>query len=150
MTLRATPGSAAPTTARKARQRAPEPPRDAPSPPAQEPYPLRAHGAAGPKAAASNAPRQPLRVLSKAGRKGGVAAAQAGLPGVPDQHEHNLPVTPSHELSVLRGASTYDIPRQQRIEPLRVDRAARVRTDLRYNDTAVAGTADPPRTRRGC
>lgn len=148
MKLRAAPGSSAPSTARKARQHEREPARDARQQPPEGPHPLRTHGAAGPKAAASNAPRQPLRVLSKAGRKGGLAAPQPGHPGLPDQNEHNLAVTPSHELSLLRVASTYDIPWQQRREPLRVDQVARVRTDLRYDDTPGADAARPPRTRR--
>ena len=139
---------AAPATAHKARQRERESAHDAREPASQAQHPLRAQGAAGPQAAASKAPRQPLRVLSKAGRKGGVAAALPGHPGVPDQHEQNVAATHSHELSLLRVASTHDIPWQQRHEPLRVERSARVRTDLRRDDTPVGGAATLPRTRR--
>jgi hypothetical protein len=116
--------------------------------PPEGPHPLKAQGAAGPQAAACRAPRQPVRLLSKAGRKGGVAAPLPGHPGVPDQHEQIASTTRSHELSLFRVASTYDVPWQQRREPLQVERSARVRTELRDNEAPLGDTAAPVRAHR--
>lgn len=88
--------------------------------------------------------RQPLRVLSKAGRNGTVATPLPGQPGVPDLHEQNAAATRSHELSPLRVPSTCDIPWEQRHVPLQVETCPRVRTDFRRYDTQPYDAHIPP------
>ncbi|MCM5681447.1 hypothetical protein M8A51_18115 [Schlegelella sp. S2-27] len=102
---------------------------------------LPAHPTAPPRAHASQAPRQPLRVLHRAGRKGHVAEPLPGHPAVPDMQEQNAAATRSHELSLMRLPSTYDIPWHQRHAPLQVDRCAAVRVDMRWNDTSTGDDA---------
>lgn len=146
MKLREAAGALPSTGAHKASRREQQPAHD--THPPEGPHPLKAQGAAGPQAAACRAPRQPVRLLSKAGRKGGVAAPLPGHPGVPDQHEQIASTTRSHELSLFRVASTYDVPWRQRREPLQVERSARVRTELRDNEAPLGNTAAAVRAHR--
>lgn len=104
---------------------------------AAEQHGLSAHPTAPPQAHASKAPRQPLRVLHKTGRKGHVAEPLPGHPGVPDLQEHNAAATRSHELSLMRLPSTFDVPWHERHSPLQVERCPSVRVDMRWNDTST-------------